>query len=1105
MRNMKNFFSAALVSALAFLGTGYAAINQTVNYQGFLIDRNNNLPVDSSKDIKFIIYDFSSGGNVLFGENRCNVPVNKGRYDVEIGSMTAGGIPATVFVDNLNVWLEIQVDPDNDCLGTYDILSPRIKMQTSPYAFSSVYASTASAATAHFRADFIDALDSTANGAITISTNLFVLGGISVGSISPGQTLAVAGVVESSTGGFKFPDGSMQVKAAAETKWIMNGEHMYSVNLGNIGISTGTPAARLHISSGTGETGNLLLISTGSSNIFRVTGEGKVYGDYFYGNGSNLTGVYGTDVNKVSKTGDTMTGFLEISQASATVIGSASHANSLVITSDTSKNVYHLAVSTSGKVGIGIKSPRYLLDISSMNASSALVGVSTGVSGNIFQVSGNGDVYAKRLVGDGSGLFNISGYVSRSGDTMNGQFTVLGSSVTIINSDPANAFSLMVTTDANRIVSHLYLSNAGNLGLRTVSPTHMLTVNGGGLFISSLTVNEVLYGSGINADTLNLTQGVTASSGTFWAFGNSYSIETSSGIKVNNYGVVAPYFMGDGSRLLNVSGTDSTRLLKAGDVMTGNLEVRGSSLTVAAYGNNFVYAMTVSSSSTSDLYSMAVTTRGSTGFKVNTPRATVHVYRDLMIGSDVGSVINADLYIKGDNSYLNWGQNTSDWEKKGKMGFLSGSRDMIYTAFPFDLSPGIEALKIYSNGQINFPGIITVSSASVSPILYVSTVTGSVSVGTNTAVNKFTVNGGIVAFSSVTAYGGYYGDLSGNLNLNSTTSNFNSSYLYFNAPFLFAQGSLSVGGDNSMGTAKMEIVEKGSERYTLAIGSNTTYGTYDVVITTAGRIGVGLTNGSSEPTNQLQVRGSIRIGEDNDSSYQYAYLDLRPIAGKSYISFQSYTKPSIAVMGTDDTPEAFIFKTNTNSLVGGSEIYRILKTGEIGIYNTNPLATVHIGSNVLISSASVSPILYISTNTGNVGVGTLSASHKLHVAGNAVITSSMSVSGSGLTGTTPVFQIMGGTMTILANGNIGIGTASPSSRLAVEGVVSFGTGASKSTFTASGYFKPVWLDQAAINAAIPSETGLIVGNSAISDLCVSTSTAAGNWALLGSRGQSGCF
>ena len=190
-----------------------AAIPQTVNYQGFLLSKITNLPVDTPQSLKFVLYGAAAGGTALFTESRCDVPVSKGRYEVEVGAVS-GGIPATVFINSSSLWLEIQVSPV--CAGPYEAMSPRIHLQASPYAFNSLYASTASAATPVFFADTIGTFPQSTYGAVTISSNLFVMGGISVGNISPGQKLSVAGMVESKgdiltcvtdqTCGFKFPD-----------------------------------------------------------------------------------------------------------------------------------------------------------------------------------------------------------------------------------------------------------------------------------------------------------------------------------------------------------------------------------------------------------------------------------------------------------------------------------------------------------------------------------------------------------------------------------------------------------------------------------------------------------------------------------------------------------------------------------------------------------------------------------------------------------------------------------------------------------------------------------------------------------------------------------
>ncbi|MDO8805099.1 MAG: hypothetical protein Q7R35_11755, partial [Elusimicrobiota bacterium] len=167
------FLSLAALFTLCFpafsLSPAFAVITPTISYQGFLLSKVTNQPVEAPQDIKFIIYDAPAGGAALFTESRCNIPLNKGRYDVEIGSTSAGGLPGAIFSDYNGLWLETQVDGDGDCAGIYEVMSPRVRLQASPYAFNSLYASTASAATTVFAADTIDALPQTTNGAITIS------------------------------------------------------------------------------------------------------------------------------------------------------------------------------------------------------------------------------------------------------------------------------------------------------------------------------------------------------------------------------------------------------------------------------------------------------------------------------------------------------------------------------------------------------------------------------------------------------------------------------------------------------------------------------------------------------------------------------------------------------------------------------------------------------------------------------------------------------------------------------------------------------------------------------------------------------------------------
>ena len=153
--------------------------------------------------------------------------------------------------------------------------------------------------------------------------NISNAGYITVSSVSLNNQLIVAG---SAT----IAGNSFSVGAASLV-----------VNSGQVGIGTASPSALLHVSAPAGSVGDLLLISTGSSNVIRMTGAGEVYAGKYFGDGSQLSNVISTP--SVSKAGDTMTGQLTL----------AANSTMTITGGDFSVGGSTLAVS-SGTVGIGI-------------------------------------------------------------------------------------------------------------------------------------------------------------------------------------------------------------------------------------------------------------------------------------------------------------------------------------------------------------------------------------------------------------------------------------------------------------------------------------------------------------------------------------------------------------------------------------------------------------------------------------------------------------------------------------------------------------------------------------------------------------------------------
>jgi hypothetical protein len=994
--SLNNLIAGAL-AALLLAEPAAAVITPTINYQGYLISKITNLPVETPQDLKFYIYDTPTGiASPLFSETRCDVKVTKGRYDVEIGSSIAGGIPARIFAERDGLWLEIQVDGDNDCAGAFEAMSPRVKLQASPYSFSSVYATTSSVATSMFLADTIGAHPATANGAITISTNLFVLGGISVGSISPGQTLAVAGMVESkgslpacaddASCGFKFPDGSVQTRAAALTMWEVAGPNVYSINPGNVAIGENNtvPQARLHISSAAGDTGDLLLVSTGTSQLFLVNGLGQVRGGSFYGDGTTLTGV-------LRKAGDTMTGQLTLSGSTLTVASAAGLFSPKV---KLAEGVEFSSAAASQRGGIFISSHVYLMP-------------------------------GATFYGDGSGLINLissdTSKVLKAGDTMTGQLTLSGSTLTVTG----NAFSV-----GGSSLSVL----GGNTAIGSAAYLARLTVGGGLIATSSITAQGSMHAASVHAPSgIGNFYNVTATTATIWGWdpGTTYSLDTASGVLVRAGVVNAPHFVGNGSLLTNVTGTDSTKLLKAGDTMTGNLVVSPSSVTLASFGAH-KYALTVASAAAANAYTLAVTTAGRVGVLLPNPAAPLDVAGEAMVSYANTVTGSAKLSIKAynDYSYIHWTNSSlvaSGGVNLGVLGYPGGlERDLIYRAAGSDpWNGGQEVFRIRSDQAGNWlfgigssPSVadqprekfhvmanllVSSTTANAMPILYVSTSAAKVSLGTTAQTHLLTVNGGISAVSSVTAQGGFYGDGSGLTNLVT---------------------------DSLPGLIQIStITARAGGLYDAVLFSTSVY--------VQNRLAVG---GLFNPLADLHLKGVMRIDQRNIGDE--VSLSLFPATGgNTYIVWNEGATPSKGVLGMVSSERDLVYRGGATNLGNGVQVFRIKDTGPfiLGEVDKNflPASRLHVATDLTVSAsgAGSTPALYVSTAARYVGVNTGAPQARLHVDGYSLFAASASILGGGLAGAQSVLEVVGSTLVVKANGTVGIGVASPAERLDVAGKV----------------------------------------------------------------------
>lgn len=305
MRNQKLLTTTLVFCLLAVASLATADVPQMINYQGRLTD-GAGTALDTTVSMEFAIYDDSTGGVLKWSEVHPSVTVTEGNFSIILGSVTA--IDDSVF-NQPDRWLGITIGIDPELSSRTRLVSSGYSHRVSTVDGASggtisndveisgnlgvgmvndsahlyVDASTPNQAgiyvrstqntpgvfayhdgTGHGMSIIKEGVDGEAisvirtdNGrAVEISSapggdsEFFVIEGdgrVGIGTNNPTEALEVDGTVYSTSGGFKFPDSTIQLTAASGGGWTISDTNMYSAVSGNVGIGTTIPLRRLTV------------------------------------------------------------------------------------------------------------------------------------------------------------------------------------------------------------------------------------------------------------------------------------------------------------------------------------------------------------------------------------------------------------------------------------------------------------------------------------------------------------------------------------------------------------------------------------------------------------------------------------------------------------------------------------------------------------------------------------------------------------------------------------------------------------------------------------------------------------------------------------------
>ena len=552
--------------------------NRTLSFQGRLTDTAQN-PVTAATNFRFRLYDSGPstvGGTSLWDSGTCSVtPDQDGIFSTGLGTDCGAEIDSSVFSENANVWLQVEVAGET--------LSPRQSIKSVAYALNSetlqgyppadpATANTvlvmnssgevslgtsapkikASTGTLTLEGTAVT-LQTTSNGNIALSPN-------GTGNVIASRYFSAPGATFSATyaGGTALvtrggPSGTANIQ-----EWQNNGGSALSIvnSAGNFGIGTTTTRAALDVNGDASTSGSL---------VFRGSSPATL--DVLNGSRFDFQNSPGGDAGLVARLSILLNGNVGI--------GTTNPSGKLQITGD------EVRIGSAGTInfatGDGDMYVQDYLEVDgTINGTSILQNGNTvcDASGNctnsgLWQNSANAfhprnewAGVADLLLGGTSTASAKFGFINVASGTPTATISGNLSIVTPTGPAPSTTYNVLnggsfnlrtsVGGDAN-LTSRLFVSNSGNVGLGSSSPTQSLDVFGdlrlrGNDITDSSDTTRLSVGA-----TTTLTNTTTVLSGTATLTASSLATMTTSS-SVNWGGATSLTFTADNA---SIYGSDS--------------------------------------------------------------------------------------------------------------------------------------------------------------------------------------------------------------------------------------------------------------------------------------------------------------------------------------------------------------------------------------------------------------------------------------------------------------------------------------------------------------------------------------------------------------------